>query len=116
MANHPFTALAFVSTIEDFSTSATGTLYASTPSSSGGSGFSGGFSGVAAAGVAAAAGERSERQSDDASGWRSNGCTRPSGANVVTEPSGGGAEAGEGVDGRAAAGLAHDVLVEAVGQ
>ena len=45
MANHPFTALAFASTIEDFSTSATGTLYASTPSSSGGSGFSGGFSG-----------------------------------------------------------------------
>ena len=45
MASHPFTALAFADTMEDFSTTATGTLYASTPSSSGGSGFSGGFSG-----------------------------------------------------------------------
>ena len=45
MANHPFTALAFADSMEHFSTTATGTLYASTPSSSGGSGFSGGFSG-----------------------------------------------------------------------
>ena len=45
MSGHPFTALAFADTMEDFSTTATGTLYASTPSSSGGSGFSGGFSG-----------------------------------------------------------------------
>jgi uncharacterized membrane protein YgcG len=45
-ASHPFTALAFASSIDDFSTTATGTLYASTPSSSGGSGFGGGgFSG-----------------------------------------------------------------------
>ncbi len=46
MSGHAFTALAFADSIEDFSTSATGTLYASTPSSSGGSGFGGGgFSG-----------------------------------------------------------------------
>ena len=43
---YTFTALAFADTMEDFSTTTAGTLYASTPSSSGGSGFGGGgFSG-----------------------------------------------------------------------
>ena len=40
-----FTAFALASAMNDFDTSATGTLYASQPSSSSSSGFSGGFSG-----------------------------------------------------------------------
>ena len=38
-------ALVLASAMDDFGTAATGTLYASQPSSSGSSGFSGGFSG-----------------------------------------------------------------------
>jgi len=46
LSPYAFTALAFADSMEDFSTTTAGTLYASTPSSSGGSGFGGGgFSG-----------------------------------------------------------------------
>ena len=46
LSPYAFTALVFADSMEDFSTTTAGTLYASTPSSSGGSGFGGGgFSG-----------------------------------------------------------------------
>jgi hypothetical protein len=43
--NAPFNAILLASSINHFGTVATGTLYASQPSSSSGSGFGGGFSG-----------------------------------------------------------------------
>jgi uncharacterized membrane protein YgcG len=43
--NRPFDAMVLAHSMDDFGTTATGTLYASMPSSSGGSGFSGGSSG-----------------------------------------------------------------------
>jgi hypothetical protein len=43
--HNTFTSLAIASAMDDFDTSATGTMYASQPSSSSSSGFSGGFSG-----------------------------------------------------------------------
>jgi uncharacterized membrane protein len=42
---HPFTIAAFAGSVGDFTVATSGTLVASTPSSSGTSGFSGGFSG-----------------------------------------------------------------------
>src|SRR4051812_8632906 len=45
IGNHPFNALILANAVDDFGTTATGTMYASVPSSSGSSGFSGGFSG-----------------------------------------------------------------------
>jgi uncharacterized membrane protein YgcG len=45
IGNHPFNALILASAVDHFGTAATGTMYASMPSSSGSSGFSGGFSG-----------------------------------------------------------------------
>jgi uncharacterized membrane protein len=44
VGNQPFNALVLASSIDHFGTTATGTMYASMPSSSGSSGF-GGFSG-----------------------------------------------------------------------
>ena len=43
--NRPFDAMVLAHSMDSFGTTATGTLYASMPSSSGGSGFSGGSSG-----------------------------------------------------------------------
>jgi uncharacterized protein (TIGR04222 family) len=43
--SHPFNALYLAHAVDHFGTAATGTMYASMPSSSGSSGFSGGFSG-----------------------------------------------------------------------
>ena len=45
VGNQPFNALVLASAVDHFGTAATGTMYASMPSSSGSSGFSGGFSG-----------------------------------------------------------------------
>jgi hypothetical protein len=45
VGSHPFDALFLAHAIDHFGTAATGTMYASMPSSSGSSGFSGGFSG-----------------------------------------------------------------------
>jgi uncharacterized membrane protein len=44
VGNHPFDALVLAHAVDNFGTTATGTMYASMPSSSGSSGF-GGFSG-----------------------------------------------------------------------
>ena len=45
VGSHPFNALYLAHAVDHFGTAATGTMYASMPSSSGSSGFSGGFSG-----------------------------------------------------------------------
>ena len=45
VGNQPFNALVLANAVDHFGTAATGTMYASMPSSSGSSGFSGGFSG-----------------------------------------------------------------------
>jgi uncharacterized membrane protein len=45
IGNHPFDALILANAVDDFGTTATGTMYASVPSSSSSSGFGGGFSG-----------------------------------------------------------------------